>query len=115
MLTCTGKQFPTTWQNRISKLRFDMRQRLQAHLEVTTRDFSVRFVCQSPMEEMRVRSLLIKEEGTITWIRTYVQPGQVFLDVGANIGLYSLVAGRMVGETGRVYAVEPHSVNVISL
>jgi FkbM family methyltransferase len=64
---------------------------------------------------MRVRSLLVKETGTIDWLRQYVRPGDVFLDVGANIGLYSLVAAKLVGDRGRVYAIEPHAVNVISL
>jgi FkbM family methyltransferase len=114
-LTCSGRKFPTAWQKRLSKLRFDLRERLATHLAVTVGDFNVRFVCQSPMEEMRVRSLLVKEEGTIQWLRQYLRPGDVFLDVGANIGLYSLVAASLVGDQGRVYAVEPHAVNTISL
>lgn len=36
-----------------------------------------------------------------------VKSGQVFVDVGANMGLYSLFASRLVGETGTVLAVEP--------
>jgi FkbM family methyltransferase len=33
--------------------------------------------------------------------------GGVFVDAGANIGLFSLMAARLVGPTGRVLAVEP--------
>jgi FkbM family methyltransferase len=33
--------------------------------------------------------------------------GDVFVDVGANVGYYALVASRLVGDTGRVYALEP--------
>jgi len=33
-------------------------------------------------------------------------PGDTFVDVGANIGYYSLLASRLVGQTGRVYAIE---------
>ena len=36
-----------------------------------------------------------------------LQSGGTFLDVGANIGLYSLRAAHIVGPTGRVVAVEP--------
>lgn len=36
-----------------------------------------------------------------------LEPGAVFLDVGANIGLYSLRAATLVGPGGRVVAVEP--------
>jgi FkbM family methyltransferase len=34
-------------------------------------------------------------------------PGDVFVDVGANIGYFSLVAASVVGEQGAVYAFEP--------
>src|ERR1017187_7151866 len=33
--------------------------------------------------------------------------GDVFFDIGANIGYYSLLAGRLVGPRGVVVAVEP--------
>jgi FkbM family methyltransferase len=34
--------------------------------------------------------------------------GGVFYDIGANIGFYATLAGRLVGPDGRVYAFEPH-------
>lgn len=33
--------------------------------------------------------------------------GAVFVDVGANVGYYTLVASKLVGAMGRVYAIEP--------
>lgn len=36
-----------------------------------------------------------------------LRPGMVFYDLGANIGLFSLLAARIVGPTGRVYSFEP--------
>jgi FkbM family methyltransferase len=36
-----------------------------------------------------------------------LRPGDLFVDVGANEGLYSLAAARLVGPSGRVVAVEP--------
>jgi FkbM family methyltransferase len=38
-----------------------------------------------------------------------LKPGMTFLDVGANMGLYSLFAARKVGNDGRVLAFEPSS------
>ena len=43
-------------------------------------------------------------------LRTYgqlLQPGMVVVDVGANIGLYSAIAAKRVGSSGRVIALEP--------
>ena len=42
------------------------------------------------------------------FFETYLQPGDVVVDVGANIGVLSLAASRLVGEHGQVIAVEPH-------
>lgn len=36
-----------------------------------------------------------------------LRPGDVFVDVGANIGYYSILASRAVGPRGRVIAIEP--------
>lgn len=34
-------------------------------------------------------------------------PGDVFYDVGANVGFFSLIGSRLVGSSGKVVAVEP--------
>lgn len=41
------------------------------------------------------------------FLKAYLKPGDLFVDVGANIGLFSLVAAKLVGPSGRVYAFEP--------
>lgn len=40
-----------------------------------------------------------------------LRPGMTFIDVGANIGDFSLLAARAVGPAGSVLAVEPHPGN----
>lgn len=41
-----------------------------------------------------------------------LRPGDTFIDVGANIGFFSLLAARLVGPGGRVVACEPVPDNV---
>ena len=37
----------------------------------------------------------------------FLRKGDAFLDIGANMGLYSLLASKLAGPTGQVYAFEP--------
>jgi len=38
---------------------------------------------------------------------TYLRPGMVFYDLGANTGLFTLIGARCVGMEGKVHAFEP--------
>ncbi|MGI5393903.1 FkbM family methyltransferase [Streptomyces sp. CA-251251] len=40
------------------------------------------------------------------WLRRRLRPGDTFVDVGANIGVFSVLAARLVGDEGRVVAIE---------
>lgn len=44
-------------------------------------------------------------------IRRILKPGMVFVDVGANIGYFSLMAAQIVGNQGRVLSFEPNQQN----
>jgi len=44
-------------------------------------------------------------------IRRKARPGGVFLDIGANIGYYTLLLARCAGPAGRVFAFEPDPEN----
>ena len=39
-----------------------------------------------------------------------IQEGDHVLDVGANLGYYTCIASRLVGEHGKVFAFEPESI-----
>lgn len=45
------------------------------------------------------------------FLKKVLQPGMTFVDVGANIGFFTLLGAREVGESGKVIAVEPNSEN----
>ncbi|WAP67002.1 FkbM family methyltransferase [Jiella pelagia] len=41
-------------------------------------------------------------------LMAFVRPGDVAVDIGANMGYYSVKLGVRIGEAGRLYAFEPH-------
>jgi FkbM family methyltransferase len=43
-----------------------------------------------------------------TLLSRILAPGDVYVDVGANIGLHVLLAAMLVGESGKILALEPH-------
>jgi FkbM family methyltransferase len=48
-------------------------------------------------------------ESTVTgWLQQTLKPGQVFVDVGANVGYFTLLGGLLVGPKGKVVAIEAH-------
>jgi FkbM family methyltransferase len=48
------------------------------------------------------------EPQTLALVRSLLPVGGVFLDVGANVGHYSLAAAKIVGTKGTVVAIEPN-------
>lgn len=52
---------------------------------------TIDFFCQGKIPEWRARTLLTKEPETIEWINTF-SDDDVFWDVGANVGVYTLYA-----------------------
>lgn len=55
------------------------------------------------------------EKSELKAVSNILKPGDVFLDLGANLGLYSLHASRIVGENGKVISFEPFSINFNAL
>lgn len=47
------------------------------------------------------------EQTELALVSAFLQPGMHVVDVGANIGLYSIVADRRVGAAGKVWGFEP--------
>ncbi len=47
----------------------------------------------------------------IALLEKILKPKMVFVDIGANIGYFSLIAAKLVGSGGKVFAFEPDSEN----
>jgi FkbM family methyltransferase len=48
------------------------------------------------------------EESNLAVLLSYLRPDSIFLDVGANLGFFSLVLARRLHMQGHVHAFEPH-------
>jgi len=59
---------------------------------VKTMHGNIKFVMYGDTSEFRGRTFHVKEPETLAWINEF-SPEDVFWDIGANIGCYSLYAG----------------------
>lgn len=70
-------------------------------LAVDTTDISVSIPLRWGGYEPHLRALY----------RNWLKPGMTVVDIGANIGLYSMLAAQVVGDSGQVICFEPNSEN----
>jgi FkbM family methyltransferase len=69
-------------------------------------DGGIRLSLHSEYELRRIKKSGESDKPIADWVRSF-RPGEVFYDVGANTGLFSLMAGRLHGPAVPVYAFEP--------
>jgi FkbM family methyltransferase len=70
-------------------------------------------------EEGLSRDLMIHREREISeteTVKKIVKPGMCILEIGANIGYYTILMGKLVGKNGKIYAYEPYprSVDILT-
>ncbi len=110
------------WSNYIRKFRL-MTAKLLLKLGIplvnTTNidGFLIRFKTSSFLEYfLRAEESYSREKVTMYWIRNYVSDGDVVMDIGANVGAYSLLLGKKLELSGgQVYAIEPEAGNFSAL
>jgi FkbM family methyltransferase len=56
-----------------------------------------------------------KEPFTVEWIEQSIEPGDVFYDIGANVGAYSLIAAKTTANQARIFAFEPSPSSFLDL
>src|SRR5262249_13436410 len=89
-------------------------ERLTASMvsEVDVPEGTLHFMTPTPLLQARAESMLTKEPDTIQWINSF-ESSDVFWDVGANVGVFSLYAARRHGM--HVLAFEPSADNYMVL
>ena len=75
-----------------------IRTRQKFYMEIDPRDFLQRCIYASGTWEPHVTKV-IKER---------LKPGDTFVDIGANVGFFTLYTSHLVGPQGRIYAFEPN-------
>lgn len=93
--------------------RHALRSVIRAFAKVRTcriRGITIRIGISSEIEQFRAESYATKEPETLDWLETNLRDCDVFMDVGANIGLYSLYAAKLKPSC-TVYSFEPESQN----
>ncbi len=68
----------------------------------------------NPQDDVMTPQILVHrtyEPKETSLIQRAVKPGMNFIDLGANIGYFTLLASRCVGSEGKVYAFEPEDLN----
>ena len=58
----------------------------------------------------------IREVSETETVKRIVRPGMCILEIGANIGYYTVLMGKLVGKNGKIYAYEPYprSVDILT-
>lgn len=80
---------------------------LQPNMQMKYGDATLVFATPNRRAAWRVETAFTKEPETVAWIGEFA-PGDVLVDVGANVGLYSIMAAA---RGARVVAFEPESQN----
>ena len=76
--------------------------------EIRINLFGYQFWCDLSESIQRNIFLFGYDDEAEQFIRSKLRAGNTFLDIGANVGFYSLLASSIVGESGRVIAIEPN-------
>ena len=105
---------PQLWLPRL-KRKIQLARNPQARAIFSLED-GLRFECALGDSAGRILTVAgAIEAAERKFVRQTLKPGDVFFDIGANLGLFTLTAARRVGPVGHVYAFEPSEREVLHL
>jgi FkbM family methyltransferase len=93
---------------KLSKVAFKLRRLLSPRLTIQIGNEQCTFTCETFMEYFRWKTLYSKEVSTIEWLQSTFTQESRLLDIGANIGIYSVFAAIVGGrKSNQVVSIEP--------
>lgn len=72
---------------------------------------SINSICYANVDLESYRIIVLEDFETFMWKYLTIKNEDVFVDIGAHIGKYTLQVSKEVGEQGRVISIEPHPLN----
>lgn len=105
LITLLGLNHPTRWSRAFLS-------RIHCVKRVTVNGMSINFDANDELHLLRAQWLNTKEPETLAWIDTF-DHGDLFYDIGANVGVFSLYAA--LHRDCQVYAFEPEAKNYACL
>jgi len=84
--------------------------RVSQFFSIDKGDFKIRFYPTNISLRLwvsKLRGITIYQTDE-NFLRSYLKPGDVVVDVGANIGFHTLVSSVSTGQKGSVYSIEAH-------
>jgi FkbM family methyltransferase len=88
-------------------LEYRITYRVDAVECVQCQDFVIYASCADPIGHELIQTKRYEPNVTCA-LRAVLRPGMSLLDIGANIGYFTLLGASIVGKTGSVVAVEPN-------
>ncbi len=82
---------------------------------VQTQDFPLYVIESDPVVARELLATGAYEPHVHSRLRARLREGATFVDIGANVGFYSVSAAKVVGPSGRVIAIEPNPDNLRAL
>ena len=83
-------------------------------IEIEGSKMYVDFIEEDPVIQKTLQAYITTQhwdEATTKIFKQSINEGDTILDLGANIGYYSLLASQLIGKTGKVFAFEPEPRN----
>ena len=84
---------------------------------ISVQGFSIKVITQGYINDISTELLYtgVHEPLSTAIFKRFVQEGNCVVDIGANVGYFTLMSALLVGESGRVYAFEPDNKNMEEL